>query len=149
MKIRADIIAGKIKNIPTVSALTDDWPRMSDISPLGETALLRTEVQRASIVALRRLVFRRLVRVAPVVQPGLDHLGLSCRHAQPLRDVRRVLQRVALGDAFVLETAQMECLVGQRVRRPAGAELRETAVAALEAAEVDTVEMPECLARLR
>jgi len=39
--------------------------------------------------------------------------------------------------------------VGQRVRRPAGAELRETAVAPLEAAEVDTVEMAECLAGLR
>jgi hypothetical protein len=43
----------------------------------------------------------------------------------------------------------MERLVSERVRRPAGAELRETAVAALEAAEVDTVEMPERLARLR
>ena len=82
----------------------------------------------ASVVALRRLVFRRFVRIAALEQPGLQILRRLRLHAEPLRHKRRVLQRVTLRHAFVLEPAQMEQLMGKRVRGPAGVELLEAAV---------------------
>src|ERR1700730_8142293 len=116
---------------------------------LREPGLLRAAGQPASVVALRRLVLRGLVRVAALVQPGLKVLRLLRRHAEPLRNERGVLQRVAFGHALVLEPAQVERLVCKRVPGPAGGELREAAVAAADAREVDAVEITQQLARLR
>ena len=105
--------------------------------------------QWASVVALRRLVLRRLVRVAALIQPGLQVLRGLRRHAESLCHERGVLQRVALGHALVLEPTQVERLVRKRVRRPAGQKLLEAAVAPFDAREVDGVEMTQRLARLR
>ena len=111
--------------------------------------MLRTEVQRPSVVALRRSVLRRLVRIAALVEPRLKILGRLGRDSQSLCHERGVLQCIALGYALVLEPPQMECLVRERVRGPAGVELLEATVAPIDAREVDGIEVAECLARLR
>src|SRR5439155_19383004 len=81
--------------------------------------------------------------------PRLQLLGLRFRHSETFRDERRVLERVALRHSLVVEAAQMESLVRERVRGPGRVELRKAAVASVDACEVDTVEMAQRRARLR
>ena len=94
------------------------------------------------------MVLLRLVRIAPDVDPLLQLLGLWGRDSQSFCDEGSVLERVALGHAFVLEAAEMERLVCERVCSPRCVELREAAVAVRETREVDVVEVPKGLAGL-
>lgn len=79
----------------------------------------------------------------------MELVRLSPRDAEPLRDERGVLQRVALGDSLVGEPAQVERFVRERVRGPARAELVVAARGAVETREVDAIELPELRAGLR
>jgi hypothetical protein len=100
-------------------------------------------------VALQSLILHRLVRIAALVQPRLEVLRLPFWHAKALGHEGSVLQRVALGHTLVLEAAQVEGLVRERMCSPAGVELLEPAVAPLDAPKVESIKMAQRLAGLR
>ena len=95
------------------------------------------------------MVFLGLVRIAVDEQPVLELARLRARHAKLLGDERRVLERVALGDAFVLYAAQVEGFVRERMCGPRRPELAIAARVVVDAGEVDPVEVAQLLAGLR
>ena len=87
------------------------------------------------------MVVLGLVWITPREDPRLQLLRLRPGNSETFRDEGRVLERIALRYALVLEATQMERLVRERVRSPSCVELREAAVAVVDAREVDAVEV--------